>query len=238
MTQLYRLHPHLVRSLFWTATLACLCLTLPVPAQADTIYTYRESGTYNQCQESYVLPGSSSNPVTGTNPCNGSIFLTVSFTTTLSASQLENLPFQTDISSTVTDFEFSDEAHGSGGFVDVNQDTPGSTGAFILSTDGAGAPLTWAVSDIVSGPARVEMCTSSESRANTDCTNRADNITYVIGTNAAEGWYPTVGWDYQLGTWTVTTDTPISPVPEPNTVFMLAGGLLCLSRLRRRDSLR
>jgi hypothetical protein len=112
-------------------TVPPLCLMLPASLLAGTYYTY----TGNPYPPSYGC-----NPAslcTGTTP-----YLTITFYTTLSGSQLANLTYGStgQISSTVTSFIVADHS-----FVTI---TPSSNSVAFnvnLSTDASGNPTAWAV---------------------------------------------------------------------------------------------
>src|ERR1700693_2137948 len=113
---------------FSIGLLGLLCLMLPGSLRADTIYTY--TGTpFTTCYVSYT--------------CNGTTpFLSITFDTTLSGAQLDNLSLGSTgvITATVTSFTFNDNA----GFTYIGP-ALGTNGMFDIGTDASGHITSWAL---------------------------------------------------------------------------------------------
>jgi hypothetical protein len=132
--------------------------------------------------------------------------------TTMDEDELVNLPY-TDITSSVTSFEFTD---GSG--LTINQDTVGASSRFGISTDASGDIVTWLVGGY----------------ANSAQTQMQTNWHTTIGFNPGADFSETsssFAGDYGFifdnpGTWTSTS------VPVPAAVWLFGSGLAGLAGIR------
>src|ERR1700730_8045144 len=121
-----------VKFVLWMGLLGILCLVLPGSLHANSIYTYT-GPAYTSCS--------------GTYTCNGTTpFLSISFETTLTGSQLDNLLPNTDITANVFKFSFTD------GFgLNLNQGN-GNLNNLLVGTDASGNITTWFIS--ATGPSQ------------------------------------------------------------------------------------
>jgi hypothetical protein len=175
-------------------------------------------GTASLCSAGTVTYNYTGNDYTtcaGTYCTGGPYALSVSFTTTLTGSALDNLPF-TDIASTITSFTFTD---GSG--LTINNSN-GYFSDFYISTNASGNFVGW----LIGG------CPSLPTGCNTEMqTNWDSPFGFIPGADFSEttssfaGSYGFIGSD--PGTWTSTT-------PEPETWLLIGAGLGAVALVRRK----
>jgi hypothetical protein len=190
--------------------LGFLCLMLPGSGRADTIYTYT-GNPYTVCSGTYV--------------CNGvTPFLSITFDTTLTGAQLDNLTAggnaaSGNLTASVISFTFTDHV---GVTLDQTNYTPDSL-VIQLSTNGLGIPTEW----------RLEVDSTNDEAGS--CTTGVDDDACsvpagqedqsVLADPSGGSLLLTAG---QLGQWTVTT-------PEPSSFLLLGSGLLCVAALVLRS---
>jgi len=183
-------------------TVALLGIGSAPPAEADTIYTY-SGNAYTSCGGTY---------------CTGGPYaLRVTFDTTLTGSALDSLTF-TDITSTVTSFDFTD---GSGLTFNSNTNPPAQL-EIEISTNASGNVVAW-FTGAYSYPAEIQMQTNWESP-----------VGFIPGADFSEttaffqGDYGFISDD--PGTWAMT----VSGAPDRPSAALLATGLLGLLALAAR----
>ena len=199
---------------FSTGLLGLLCLMLPGSLRANTTYTYT-GNPYHACNGAYT--------------CNGTTpYLTVSFTTTLSRSQMTNLVQGGTglISATVTSYTVTDNS-----MVNI---TPSSNSAnfFVdLSTDANGNPTNWTVyATAVDSPnyGNEGGCsTTAGGSIDNGCSGRAwsgdeSQLLNLDGSLYSEGETTfSPPYNRARGRWVITATPPTPPLQLSNQIFPL-----------------
>ena len=191
-------------------------------AHADTVYTYTGnpdtycygaySSTWGVCQQ----PAPS---------------LSLTFDTTLSGSQLDNLTLSGgDITATLQSYTFSD-----GNGVEITQAND-TTLIVDIATDSNGTPIQWFINAnalIGAGPYYYSACTST---GTPQCSAYPSSYIEDSSELVQEDVGPiNQGLIYNNpGKWTVTTTLDPSSTPEPSSYLPLGAGLLLLALAARK----
>jgi hypothetical protein len=193
---------------FWMMIAAFLCgATIATPSLADTAYKYT-GNHYTTCS--------------GWSACNGTPpyppYISLTFHTSMTASQLANLPL-TDITSTVTSFKFSDNAG------EVFDQTTGGTFSFYIATGSNGLPFSW----------YAEVYNVQGSISLYSCFNSICLYPYVDRTQVNNN--TPIGYSQSIGTWETITQADrtvfrpstgqwfILPSTNPRTPIIQSWGL-------------
>jgi hypothetical protein len=228
---------------FATGLLGLLGLMLPGSLRADTTYTYT-GNSYNACVGTYAASGVN-------NVCAQPFAASLTFDTTLSGSQLDNLmlntsqdissahcsgctgiaPITGDLTAFITSFSFADGS----GFAVTQADT--SDYGFDVTSDSNGNILAWfiyAQSYPPSGAgsffqALTESGLGLGALMDGSLLESYDGTVAGTDTNgnfteAGGGFVSSTEYPYQIsgsGQWTMT-------VPEPSSLALTGIGLLCL----------
>lgn len=197
--------------------LGLLCFMLPASVWADTVYTYR-GNPYSTCDGIYANTQSNFDPV----PCTQTFSLFVSFDTTLSGSQLDNLTLGStgEILADVTSLTMTDGL----AYVDLGGVAFGSAEVldFDIATDANGNIIAWSIG-MIGGcfpPYNfdISFCRDAAETANPGDGATINTTVYGYGYNQDDP-----------GSWAV---------PEPTTLLQLGISLLGLILLGTRKQLR
>ncbi|HEV3332953.1 MAG TPA: PEP-CTERM sorting domain-containing protein [Bryobacteraceae bacterium] len=194
--------------------LVFLCVMPGSLLRADNVYTY--TGTdYTSCHGS---------------DCFGTYALSLSFDTTLTGAQLDNLAINTvsggDLTAYVSSFSFTD---GTGlSFSEANPYPGGLTDIFDVSTDSNGNILSWNISAQLNGPGAVWIYAAETTDYNV--ITHDSGFANLDPTGQCGGCYNGGSQLDAPGTWEVTQVTP-----EPTTYFGLGAGLMGLLILAERS---
>lgn len=191
--------------------LSFLCLMLPAPLRADTVYTYT-GNDYTSCSGTYASSGTT---------CAGPFALSITFATSLAGSQLDNLVFGStgDITPDITSFSVSDGA----GLSITNADADAFFD-FDIGTAADGSILKWGI------------VITSQSAPPYEIVQTISDFPDVMdssGNTGTEGQFLGRGLNSDdSGKWVTSS---VVTTPEPSTGLLLALGLLGLvaTRLRR-----
>lgn len=196
-----------MRKSLWIIALLFAAFVAP-KSQADTVYTY------------------TGNPLQCTYSCNFTPALSISFSTTLTGSQLDNLNFA-NISADITSFSFT--------ILGINtsatQATPYIEYNFEISTDSNGDITSWyAEEDNAGNPdADVHSIIISCNYASYPCASPNQTLGFSGIFDAASFMAADVGSNIDdPGTWTVTS------TPESGTVVFLLLGIVSVLLMRKR----
>jgi len=184
--------------------LGLLFLTLPGSMRADTIYNYT-GNPYTTCDGSYLV-GSSCGPYA----------LSITFDTTMSPAQLENLPY-TDITATIKSFSFTD---GSG--LSINQ--LDGFAYIAIQTNATGLITGWQAFGCINPP--YDNCPSENSIYPNSGSPFDESITPLDQPNGSPYGY---GYSTILSPRGWTPGVPSTP--EPSTNLLLGTGLVGLLAL-------
>lgn len=175
------------------------------PAEADTVFTYT-GNNYTSCGGTYCV--------------GGPYALSVTFDTSLTGGALDNLPL-TNITPTVTSFEFSD---GSGLTLD-NGNSALNQLDIEISTNSSGHVVAWFAGAYATGD-NIQMQTNWNSPYG--FINGADFSETTANFAGNFGFLPN-----DPGNWVVTA----TPEPSPHILLGTAlAGLLALARIYKRSS--
>jgi hypothetical protein len=198
-------------------TFAVFALVVCVAAPAATMTQYTYSGdtyTASACAGSY---------------CTGGPYaLTVTFDTSLTGAALDNLPYNTDITSDITSFSISD---GSG--FGLTQTTASSYN-FQIGTDGSGNLDWWQINVAVSPPPYFEPGSSAAEATflayyYPNYPQILDRTAWTDGSVQGECFnYGSVVTSGCLGNWTMQTIGGTTGAPEPSSGVLVGAGFLSL----------
>jgi PEP-CTERM motif-containing protein len=205
--------------------LGLLCLMLPSALRADTIYTYT-GNAFNSCGGNYTC---------------GTPALSITFTTNLMGSALNNLAYS-DISSTITSFTMSD------GFGLSNTNLNSPSFIFIISTNGSGAITNWAIESISPVPPLGSGLVNNLVSCNTNPLINLPNpnaqcLQLPPQFDLTQAGMDVLGNVTGFGTVTNAPGTWSGPsiavvtAPEPSSLLLLGSGLLGLTALTWRKKL-